>query len=133
MKREEMKEWADGLKTGDKVVRTGWWDERPVEVLTVERLTKTGRVVTNKGTYAMISNWSSRYKGYGDAEGTIIPATTENIKLAEEYQREEEERKRTEATIRKAKGLAYKLYYGDIEMTYELARKIIQVVRGEIG
>lgn len=131
MEREELRAWAENLKPGDKVVKTRYWDETPVEVLTVERLTKTGRVVTNKGTYHMTGEWASCYKGYGSAEGTIIPATPENITAAEKYAKEEAERKRIARTISEAKTIAYSLRYGGIEMTYSLAQKLIELVRQE--
>lgn len=128
MTREEKREWALSLKPGDKVVKTKYWDETPVEVLTVERLTKTGRVVTNKGTYHMSSEWDRSYKGYGDAEGTIIPATPENIKMAEDYHREEEENKKKWSVIHKALEAAYDLRYGKREMTYEIAVELLELL-----
>lgn len=129
MTREETREWALSLKPGDKVVKTKYWDQTPVEVLTVERLTKTGRVVTNKGTYHMTSEWDHSYKGYGNAEGTIIPATEENIQKAEEYYKKDEEEKRRRMIIREAKEVAYNLWYGKTEMTYEIAVGILELIK----
>lgn len=128
MTREEKRAWALSLKPGDKVVKTKYWNETPVDVLTVERLTKTGRVVTNKGTYHMSSEWDSTYKGYGNAEGTIIPATPENIQRAEEYYREEEENKKKRSVISKALEAAYDLRYGKREMTYEIAVELLELL-----
>lgn len=128
MTREETREWALSLKPGDKVVKTKHWDETPVEVLIVERLTKTGMVVTNKGTYHMTSEWDRSYKGRGNAEGTIIPATEENIQKAEEYYRREEETKRRRSIINQAMEAAYNLRYGKTKMTYEIAVDLLEMM-----
>lgn len=132
MRREELKAWAESLKPGDKVVQTEFWDERPVDILTVERLTKTGRVVTNKGTYHMTSEWSRSYRGYGSAKGTIIPATAENMEEAKKYKKEEDEKRKIARTISEAKSIAYNLRYGGIDMTYSLAKELIELVRREV-
>lgn len=127
MKKEELRAWAESLKPGDKVVKTLFWNDTPVDVLTVERLTKTGRVVTNQGTYHMTGEWASCYKGYGSAEGSIIPATPENISVAEEYKMMEQERIHKQNVIQKAENIVYNLFYNG--MSYEIALKIIALTK----
>lgn len=128
MTREETRAWALSLKPGDKVVKTKYWDKTPVDVLTVEKITKSGMVATNKGTYHMTSEWESDYKGRGNADGNIIPATPENIQMAEDYHREEEENKKKRSVIGKALEAAYDLRYGKREMTYEIAVELLELL-----
>ena len=122
MKNEEMKDWAMSLRPGDKVVRTNYWVDSPEAVLTVVRITPTGRIVTDQGTY-MFREWSGRYVGYGAARNHIIPATPETIAVAEEFQRKEQERIHQQNVIAEAKRIVYNLFYDG--MSYDMALKII--------
>lgn len=129
MTREEWKSWAMSLKPGDKVIVKGW---HSFEIATVRRITPTGRVNTDKGVFTQ-REWIDYYTGYGETSGELVPATSELIAEAERQEQEERERQRRESVIREAKGLAYKLRYGEIDMPYEMAEELIALVKKNKG
>lgn len=124
MTREEWKRWAMSLKPGDKVIVEDW---DMIKVAVVEKVTASGRVNTNKGVFYQDTCWE-HYKGYGKTRGNLVPATEELIEKAEKSAKERAEQYRKSRTIESAKDLAYKLRYGEIEMTYELAVDLIDLV-----
>ena len=121
MTREEWKAWAMSLEPGDRVIVKRWCS---LEVATVKKVTPSGRVNTDKGVFYQ-NNWSDYYKGYGKTRGDLVPATPELIAEAEKQKWEEIEKRHRESVIRKAKGLAYKLQYGEIDMPYDMAEELI--------
>lgn len=76
----------------------------------------------------MTSEWESDYKGRGNADGNIIPATPKNIQMAEDYYREEEEKRKKWSVIHKALEAAYDLRYGKRKMTYEIAVELLELL-----
>lgn len=124
MTREEWKEWAMSLKPGDKVIVKNW---NSIKIAVVEKVTASGRVNTNKGVFYQDSCWD-HYKGYGKTNGNLVPATEELIAEAEKFKREREEEYKKERTINAAKVVAYKLRYGEIEMTYKMAVELLELV-----
>lgn len=125
MTREEWKAWAMSLKPGDKAIVKGW---HSLEIATVRRITPTGRVNTDKGVFAQ-REWLDYYTGYGETSGELVPATPELIAEAERQEQVEQERRRRESVIRKAKNLADKLRCGEINMPYEMAEELIALVK----
>lgn len=81
----------------------------------------------------MTGEYASCYKGYGDSDGLIIPATPENIQAAQIYKKLQEERVRINITIQKAKAIAYDLRYGRIPMDYAFAVDLIELVKKHTG
>lgn len=125
MTREEWKAWAMSLKPGDRVIAKGWYS---LEIATVQKVTPSGRVNTDKGVFAQ-KGWLDHYTGYGDTSGDLVPATPELIAEAEKQEREEQERRRRESVIRNAKDLAYKLKYSEIDIPYQMAEELIALVK----
>lgn len=126
---EELKAWAMSLKPGDKAIVKYW---RGVDIAIVQKVTPSGRVNTNKGVFAL-SKWGDWYEGYGKTSGYLYPATPELIAEAERQEREREEEYRRNAVLRKAIDTAYKLRYGEIRMTYDLAVDLIALVEKHAG
>lgn len=129
MTGEEWKTWAMSLKPGDKAIVKYW---RSVDIAIVQKVTPSGRVNTNKGVFAL-NKWGDWYEGYGKTSGYLYPATPELIAEAERQEREREEEHRRNAVLRKAIDTAYKLRYGEIHMTYDLAVELIALVEKHTG
>lgn len=124
MTREEWKEWALSLEPGDTVVIERWG---PTYMkATVQKITPTGRVNTDKGVFAM-NEWSGTYCGYGKTNGHLMKPTTELLEKAEKYEKEEADRKRKQEAINKAQKFAWELYVASRNMDYATAEKLLRV------
>lgn len=123
---DEMKEWAGKLKPGDKVVLELLGPRGCIDVLEVERITPTGRIVTNKGTYGQ-SKYSGYYKGYGEAIGVIVPAINENVLKAERNKAKEEKEMKDREAVRTAGTIAWKIWREDIKLTPDMAMELISL------
>lgn len=129
MTREEWKAWGMSLKPGDKVIVKYW---NGLKIATVKKVTPSGRLNTDLGIFAQ-REWLDYYTGYGKTRGDLVPATPELIAEAEKQKWKEIERRHRESVIRKAKGLADKLRYGEIDMPYDMAKELIALVKKYTG
>lgn len=128
MNREEWAAWAKSLKPGDNVIVKS---NMLVLVDVVKRVTPSGWVVTlRNGTYSMskLFDYYTERGGYKD----IVPYTAE---LAEEAKRQKEKMERQQkidSTIRYAKSIAYDWRYGNRNVDYDLACKILALAGVEV-
>lgn len=125
---EEMKNWASKLRPEDKVVLKLFGPRGCIDVLTVKKLTPTGRVVTDKGTYGF-SKYSGYYKGYGEAIGVIVPATSESIAEAEHNKVKEERERKDCEDIRTACTIGWKIWREEVHLTPIMARELIDLYK----
>lgn len=128
MNRAEWAAWAKGLKSGDNVIVKA---RSRILVDVVKRVTPSGWIVTlRNGTYSM-SKWFDYYTERGGFKD-IVPYTEE---LAEEAKRQKEELERQQKidiTIRRAKNIAYDWQYGNRNVDYDLACKILALAGVEV-
>lgn len=129
MTRDEWKAWAMSLKPGDKVIVKYW---NSLKIATVKKVTPSGRLNTDLGIFAQ-REWLDYYTGYGKTRGALTPATPDLIAEVEKQEREEQERRRKEAVVREAKGLAYQIWYGEVAVPYQMAKELIALVKKYTG
>lgn len=124
MTKEQWKEWAFSLKPGDTVVIERWG---PAYMrATVQKITPTGRINTDKGVFAM-NEWCGAYSGYGKTNGHLMKPTPELLENVEKFEQEEAERKRKQEAINKAQKFARELYAMSRNMDYATAEKLLRV------
>ena len=127
-KRSEVETWISELKPGDSVVLNG--SSGPSDILRVEKVTPTGIVRTNRGSYKL-SKWSERVVIYGEGWGHISPVTEElRQEVTKKIEKEQENRRRTEV-IRTVRSQLRSLLSGNTVLTYELAARLQEVLNNE--
>ena len=128
MEREETEKWVQSLKPGDIVVNLCGWGNQDVTVATVKKVTPSGIVRTDKGSFKQ-SNWGSgAVISYGGLSGKIAPATEDLLAEARKQDAERAEAHRKQRTIHKAQRLVRELYEKSSEMTFEDAVKVIHFI-----
>ena len=125
--REKMSNWVKSLKPGDEVIFYGFMD-RPEKVLTVSKVTPSGIVRTNGGSFKQASYGSSVFR-YGGGFGSILPYTEETAKKAREHEGAVKAEENKQKLIRYAKVVCYDLCYGKREMTTDIAWAILDIVK----
>lgn len=123
MTREEWKEWALSLKPGDTVVIERWG---PTYMrATVQKITPTGRVNTDKGVFYQSSlGW---YEGYGTNRGYLLKPTPELLEKAKLCEAEEMEQRRKKEAINKAVKFVSDLNTNRWNIGYDKAKKILKL------
>lgn len=130
MNKEETKAWVNTLKPGDKVIYYGAWNCAPAAILFVKKVTPTGIVRTENGSYK-VGNYGNRCAAQGSGYGYIGPYTEADASAAKKHVAEVEEQRRQERLIRAAKIACHDLCCGKIQMTAEMAEAILTLVKGE--
>lgn len=130
MTRAEMQEWALSLKPGDTVIWQGGGFHGEVSVLTVQKVTPSGIVRTDKGDFKQ-NSYLDDIAGRGSIWGAIVPATPELLARAKAGDEKRAEEKRVRAVIAQARDKIYDLSYGRIELTYDLAVKLLELLGDE--
>ena len=125
-KKEEADAWVASLIPGDKVLYIGFAGKYE-DILEVQKVTPSGIVRTNKGSFKR-PEWSASAIGYGRDTGYIVPATDDGIQQATEYINAKIAERMKNETIRSAKTLCYSVYAGAINISYDDAAKIIALL-----
>lgn len=130
MTRAEMHEWALSLKPGDTVIWQGGGFHGEVSALTIRKVTPSGIVRTDKGDFKQ-NSYSDAIAGRGDTWGEIVPVTPELLARAKAEDEKRAEGRRVRAVIAQARDKIYDLSYGRIELTYDLAVKLLDLLGDE--
>ena len=119
-------EWVKTLKPGDEVAVMNY---DFVKIGVVERVTPSGIVRTKKhGSYKK-SRYSDHIASYGDRSfSSIKPLTPELRERAEENMRKIAQEQLVKSTISKAYNIAYDIVYRRISLSYDMAKKVIELL-----
>lgn len=118
--KNEVKDFVFGCKPGDKVVV----DFVRLTLATVKKITPSGWLVTDKGTFCL-NKYAPIYLKRGGCGKLVFPCTIEQYKEAEENDRKELECKRKERAVYEARTIMNNLSYGD-KVTYAFAQKFLE-------
>ena len=125
MTREESRKWAESLRPGDEVIVSYGGIYR---IGTVKRVTPAGRVVVEKyGTYFQ-NKYDSLYTERGRAINivpNIVPFDEKLAEIAKKQEKIEADYKGAMKLFREAKAIAYDWAFGNRDLSYDLAKKII--------
>ena len=100
------------VKPGDIVIYSGFGVAGRIQTAKVEKVTPSGIVRTNRGSFKESPwSWSGRVGGYGKTPGEISPPTAELLIEAELQEAEDAAEKKRRDTIYKARNLISELYY----------------------
>lgn len=128
MNREEWAAWAKSLKPGDKVIVRHWEN---VYIDKVAKVTPAGWVITeNFGTYSQ----TKCFDGYQERGGlkNIEPFTDALEKEANRQEAQRLKYEKEQRAINKAKMVAYDWRYGNRNVDYDLACKILALAGVEV-
>ena len=129
MTKEESLTWVKSLKPGDIVIYSGFGAAGRIQTAKVEKVTPSGIVRTNRGSFKESPwSWSGRVGGYGKTPGEISPPTAELLIEAELQEAEDAAEKKRRDTIYKARNLISELYYNRFRIDYDTAVEIIKVL-----
>lgn len=131
--KEAALKWIAEIAPGDEVIHKGGWNNKPVGVLRVTKVTPSGIIRTEEKLSFQQVRWTTRFwvKGIADTHGEIVPYDDTLANEAREYQARIAAENMKKAKLNKAKTLCYELAYGKRQMTLALAETIIAACEKE--